>query len=243
MIIIPISKDIIKYILSNYICYETYLDLKNEVQNLHFDEKRIKTEKLKRNIFNVDLYELYEIHFDENKYIDSMIFCRNSYINNKICRIEYYDCNEKFHGTCSQHNICGEYVYENYSHGVQHGEYSAYLDKDKKIILRKIYYKNGKLDGEYIIYNTNGKQREKKYYKNGKLHGEYIKNYSNGSPEERGSYKNGKLHGRCKRWYYSGYIYSNKIYNNGIVVKDGDKRKMKSKKEKKRKGKSKRGRR
>ena len=45
----------------------------------------------------------------------------------------------------------------------------------KKIQLKvKAFYQNGKLEGEYLEYDEQGRIRGKSFYQNGKLEGEYL---------------------------------------------------------------------
>ena len=56
----------------------------------------------------------------------------------------------------------------------------------------------GKKDGEYRQYNTQGKLVEKCYYKNDCLDGDWIAYNSDGSVRVKGHYKNGRRTGKWK---------------------------------------------
>ena len=59
----------------------------------------------------------------------------------------------------------------------------------------KCNYKNGVLDGEYLIYFKEGELHKKCYYKDGELHGEYISYILNGCLNTKTYFLNGKVNG------------------------------------------------
>jgi hypothetical protein len=98
MIIIPISKDkdIIKYILSLYICYETYLDLKDEVENLYLNKKRVTESVTEIDLAKFIDNKIVEIYVDDSLY---SLKIYNYYDGGKLIKEEKYDCNGEIHGT------------------------------------------------------------------------------------------------------------------------------------------------
>ena len=64
----------------------------------------------------------------------------------------------------------------------------------KKIQLKvKAFYQNGKLEGEYLEYDEQGRMRGKSFYKNGKLEGEYLYFNNKEILVEKRIYKKGTL--------------------------------------------------
>jgi len=56
-------------------------------------------------------------------------------------------------------------------------------------------YKNGKLDGLFILWNKNGKKQQESIYKDGKLNGLTILYYENGNKQQESIYKDDILNG------------------------------------------------
>ncbi len=55
--------------------------------------------------------------------------------------------------------------------------------------------KNGKKEGEWVRYWSNGELMSKVSFKNGKEDGEWVIYYSNGRVRDKGNYKNGVMQG------------------------------------------------
>lgn len=73
--------------------------------------------------------------------------------------------------------------------------------RDGKILKKVICnYVNGKLDGEFVKYHSNGAVKETAQYKNGKLHGRYCEWTKDGVQITQVEYQNGKLHGEYIAW-------------------------------------------
>ena len=66
------------------------------------------------------------------------------------------------------------------------------LNNDELLKIRS-FYVNGKLDGEYLLYDEQGRLRGKSFYKNGKLEGEHLHYNKKGLLLEKRIYKNGIL--------------------------------------------------
>jgi len=58
-----------------------------------------------------------------------------------------------------------------------------------------INFKNGKIDGIYISYNSGGNKISEAIYKEGKVEGKYISYFNNGKTQEETFYKNGLKQG------------------------------------------------
>jgi len=84
---------------------------------------------------------------------------------------------------------------------------------------RQYYTVDGKLDGEYKRWDSDGDLLEHYYYKNGKREGEYKAWYSNGQLMAHRYYKNDKLDGEYKSWYDNGQLIAHCHYKNGVKVK------------------------
>jgi len=73
-------------------------------------------------------------------------------------------------------------------------------------------------EGKWLFYHANGKTvMSEENYKNGKLDGSYKTFYSNGKPTEITSYKNGLQHGNYKKYSIKGFLYQDFNYANGML--------------------------
>ena len=75
------------------------------------------------------------------------------------------------------------------SKGKPEGEWLYYHENGQLGI--KEYYKDGKLEGEWLYYE-NGQLKTKSNYKDGKADGEYLSYYDNGQLDSKGNFKDGK---------------------------------------------------
>ena len=64
----------------------------------------------------------------------------------------------------------------------------------------QISYKNGKLDGSYVSYYSNGQLQLKGDFKNGKKDGSWVSYYNDGRVSSKGNLKNGYNEGYWV-WY------------------------------------------
>ncbi len=84
------------------------------------------------------------------------------------------------------------------------GEWVAY-DGDK--LLSKSHWKNGKREGEFIIYHDNGQMREKSNYLDDRKFGEFISYHANGKIAEKCEYdKNERTFGVSEKYYDNGQL-------------------------------------
>ena len=77
---------------------------------------------------------------------------------------------------------------------------------------------NGKKEGEWFFFTTNGKLWEKGIYKNGVLEGEWVSYHDNGGLYKKGTYKNGEKVGEWVLYGKDGRIWMKKPYKNGELV-------------------------
>ena len=66
--------------------------------------------------------------------------------------------------------------------------------------------KNGKKEGPWLSYYSNGQLSSKGEYKNGDLEGPWLSYYSNGQLSSKGEYKNGDLEGPWVSYYSDGSV-------------------------------------
>jgi antitoxin component YwqK of YwqJK toxin-antitoxin module len=91
------------------------------------------------------------------------------------------------------------------------GVYKFYSENKKRLIAR-FNYTNGKLDGLYEEWYDNNLQSVRKNYKDGKLHGLHEQWYINGQLWKKCSYKDGKLDGLYEQWDENGNLYIQGYY-------------------------------
>ena len=76
-------------------------------------------------------------------------------------------------------------------------------------------YQNGKSEGHWISWWSNGQKYEERNYVNGKKEGLWINWYDNGQKYEEGNYLNGDRKGLWIRWWSNGQKSSEVNYRNG----------------------------
>ena len=78
--------------------------------------------------------------------------------------------------------------------------------------------KDGKQEGEWLVYYKNGQLNSKRNYKDGKMEGERLKYNENGQLSFKGNYKDGKQEGK-QLWYDDkGQLKSTQIYKDGEPI-------------------------
>ena len=86
------------------------------------------------------------------------------------------------------------------------------------VIESKGMMKGKKREGKWLFYHADGKTvMSEEHYKNGKLEGSYKTFYSNGEATEITSYKNGLQHGNYKKYSIKGFLYQDFNYANGML--------------------------
>jgi len=100
--------------------------------------------------------------------------------------------------------------YEKYNTHIEpHGVKISYYP-DTKIIEEKVTYANGKLNGLYEEYYSNGTLKLKTYYKNDLKNGLSEQWHNNGRKWIRSNYKDGELDGLYEAWYSNGLLFEKK---------------------------------
>ena len=66
--------------------------------------------------------------------------------------------------------------------------------------------KNGKFEGEWIVYYESGELRNKRNYKDGKVEGEALMYWDNGQLKFKRNYKDGELDGEQLGYYENGQL-------------------------------------
>ncbi len=75
--------------------------------------------------------------------------------------------------------------------------------------------KNGKREGFWVNYHSNGELKSKGEFKNGKKEGPWVKHYNNKQLKSKGNFKNGKKEGFRVKYYRSGQLKSKGNFKNG----------------------------
>lgn len=78
-------------------------------------------------------------------------------------------------------------------------------------------YRNGELDGHYLLLSEAGKVEEEGAFRNNELDGTYRQYHETGSIKLEGRYRNGKREGAFKLYYPSGMMEEEGNYSKGIL--------------------------
>lgn len=138
--------------------------------------------------------------------------------------VTYYETGEK------------EEVYQFQGDSIKHGIYKRYAHTG--ILVEVATYKNGKLEGERILYNyETGVKEISEIYEADLLEGRYIAFHANGEMQSFGVYKNNKLNGTVRFFDTSGLLKNEaqfvdnyevvpfkEYYENGQIKWEGTKR-------------------
>ena len=100
--------------------------------------------------------------------------------------------------------------------GKKEGERILYYESGQ--LKDKINYKDGALEGERLEYFENGQLKEKVIYKDGKKEGEGLWYYENGQLEEKVNYKEGVKNGEWLNYYDNGQLVRTRIYKDGKLI-------------------------
>jgi antitoxin component YwqK of YwqJK toxin-antitoxin module len=148
------------------------------------------------------------------------------YIYEKV-NITYEDCGVREEYTNRYNKYEGEFkqwnandiliMHTHFKDGKEDGKEVSLNEYDEEKI--ECYYKGGKLDGEFNVYKREILDR-RDYYKEDILY-ESISFFSDGKPHIHKYYNEKKeLHGTYKEWFYTGQIYLEENYKNGVL--DGE---------------------
>ncbi|NVJ89903.1 MAG: hypothetical protein HWD82_10770 [Flavobacteriaceae bacterium] len=80
----------------------------------------------------------------------------------------------------------------------------SYFYKNR-IVYRKVFYKDGKLNGKFLEYYSTGELREIGSYNNGLRDGNWKEYYKNGKIKKKGKYSKGERVGVWKTFYKNVY--------------------------------------
>ena len=137
-----------------------------------------------------------------------MFFTEETYYQENYSSVNYFK-NGKFDGLREVYNNKELIMSENRRNGLLDGEKCTYghcykdtlhYKKQKKYCIQsKANYKNGLLDGLFVLNNSYGNISEQMNYSNGLLNGKYTSYHDNGSIEISANYYNDTLEGK----YYS----------------------------------------
>lgn len=104
--------------------------------------------------------------------------------------------------------------------GVYYKKYSDVLFSGEIIGSFKGLMKNGKREGAWLRYYSNGQLDFKGSYKNGREEGAWIFYWNNGQLYSKGNYKNGRKEGEWVAYSRNGIPYKSKtgIFKNGVKI-------------------------
>jgi antitoxin component YwqK of YwqJK toxin-antitoxin module len=103
------------------------------------------------------------------------------------------------------------------NNGRQEGVWEYYWTNG--LLGEKGTYKDGKQDGIWKSYDENGQLAVKGTYKNDKLHGLMIRYHKNGQLYQEGTFSNNKRDGVWKTFYENGQLQSKITWKNGKYIK------------------------
>jgi len=96
------------------------------------------------------------------------------------------------------------------------GKWIYYHNKSKSIMSTEFYNENGALEGEKLVFYSDGTIAEKANYKDGKLHGKSIWYSSKGKVLKEFMYQNDELHGVSKYYDASGNLEAEGTYRKDL---------------------------
>lgn len=105
---------------------------------------------------------------------------------------------------------------ENYFYGTKDGEFIEYFSEIEQIETIS-HYKNNLLEGEYILYHSNGSFKQKGFYKNNLKNGAWTTFRDNNQPSKYEQYQDGKKHGQYKEWFENGNVSVLTNYQDGLI--------------------------
>jgi len=96
--------------------------------------------------------------------------------------------------------------FDNLKSGELHHNVSKYINGQ---IHEDFYFDNlGHKQGRYVCYYDNGKILQECFYIDGKLEGDFKKYYTDGHLEKHDKYKKGNKHGVCRNFSKKGFCFS-----------------------------------
>jgi len=83
------------------------------------------------------------------------------------------------------------------------------------VLISKISYVKGKLDGEYETWHHSGQLKESRFFRNNKKTGEHRGYWSNGAASYHYAFNDGLYVDTLKEWYINGQLYKLEYYQDG----------------------------
>jgi len=106
-----------------------------------------------------------------------------------------------------------EYILAKFSKGMYNGKYEHYR---RNSLIEKGTYKEGRRNGKFLEYYSDGDVKSEKIFSNGKLNGTLKTYFTNGKLESKKGYKGGVEHGAEQRWHWeTGKLIVDANYVNG----------------------------
>lgn len=112
-------------------------------------------------------------------------------------------------------------IYEQgqYKNGLKNGNWKTYYDDDPQTLSSQINYFQGKLDGYYIIYQSEGKELIRGYHESDQRVGSWTWFYPEGEVESEVKYVDGKKEGVQLFYDEGGKVVKTEHYANGKLLK------------------------
>jgi antitoxin component YwqK of YwqJK toxin-antitoxin module len=88
------------------------------------------------------------------------------------------------------------------------------------MLASEMSYKNGELDGHYLLLSEAGKVEEEGSFKNNELDGTYRQYHETGGIKLEGRYRKGKKEGIFRLYYASGMLEEEETHKKGVL--DGE---------------------
>ena len=107
------------------------------------------------------------------------------------------------------------YIQAEFKDGFYNGKYGEYEYNKLKC---DGTYKDGKKDGVFKMYDSEGRVQEEKSYKDGKLHGAHKTYFTTGKVEREVNYRNGKQDGKDMVYEWDGTLRRDHTYKDGKQV-------------------------
>lgn len=121
------------------------------------------------------------------------------------------------HASTSVFNEAGDTTAKGFYFSQQKDSIWNYYDKNHKIISTELYHK-GLANGCWVLYYPGDTlAAEKTSYKNGKKQGDFIQYFSNGSIKVKGQYQNDILSGVYRSYYPDGKALNEGRYTDGLA--------------------------
>jgi len=106
------------------------------------------------------------------------------------------------------------YLIEQYENGAQIDTAQEFYEDGSKRISN---WKNGQLDGAYILWYGNGQKEKEQHYVQGKWHGQQLEWHKNGQLKSKENYTGGVLDGESLKYLVSGLLKRKKFYQKGKI--------------------------